>query len=259
MKKISVDLNADVGEGFGPYTMGCDEELFPFITSANIACGFHAGDPSTMRKTLELAAQHGVAVGAHPGYPDRLHFGRIALPYSPEEIADFVLYQLGALQMLAESCGQTLQHVKLHGALYHIVADQRSYAETFLDAMVRIDRSLIIVGPPDSTLQKEAEDRGMEFAAEGFADRGYSDEGRLVPRGRPHSILSDPSHAAQQALQIVRERKVKSVTGKMMDLKVVSLCIHGDTPNAARIAQNVRHKLELAKISIEPMGKIVVG
>lgn len=258
MKKISVDLNADVGEGFGPYSMGCDDELFPFITSANIACGFHAGDPSTMRKTLDLAAVHKVAVGAHPGYPDRLHFGRIALPYAPEEIADFVLYQLGALHMMAEAAGLSLQHVKLHGALYHIVADQRSYAEAFLDAIVRLDRSIIIMGPPGSVLQNEAEDRGLDYAAEGFCDRGYTDEGKLVPRGRPHSILSDPSHAAQQALQIVRERKVKTVSGKILDLKVASLCIHGDTPGAARIAQNVRHKLEVAKISIEPLEKIVL-
>lgn len=258
MKKVSVDLNADVGEGYGPYTMGCDEELFPFITSANIACGFHAGDPSTMRKTLELATHHKVAVGAHPGYPDRLHFGRIALPYSPEETADFILYQVGALQIMAESAGLTLQHVKLHGALYHLVADQRSYAEAFVDAMVRLDRALIIMGPPLSALQKEAEDRGLDFAAEGFCDRGYTDEGKLVPRGRPHSILSDPSHAAQQALQIVRERKVKTISGKMLELKVDSLCIHGDTPGAPRIAQNVRHKLEVAKISIEPLEKIVL-
>lgn len=258
MKKISVDLNADVGEGFGPYSMGCDDELFPFITSANIACGFHAGDPSTMRKTLDLAARHKVAVGAHPGYPDRLHFGRIALPYAPDEIADFILYQLGALQMMAEASGLSMQHVKLHGALYHLVADQRSYAEAFLDAIVRLDRSVIVMGPPHSVLQKEAEDRGLDYAAEGFCDRGYTDEGKLVPRGRPHSILSDPSHAAQQALQIVRERKVKTVSGKMLDLKVASLCIHGDTPGAARIAQNVRHKLEVAKISIEPLEKIVL-
>ena len=257
MKRISVDLNADVGEGFGPYSMGCDDELFPFITSANIACGFHAGDPSTMRKTLDLAARYKVAVGAHPGYADRLHFGRIALPYAPDEIADFVLYQVGALQMMAESSGLPLQHVKLHGAMYHLVADQRSYAEAFLDAMVRLDHPLIIMGPPDSVLQKEAEERGLDFAAEGFADRGYSDEGKLVPRGRPHSILSDPSQAAQQALQIVRERKVKTVTGKMLDLKVHSLCIHGDTPGAARIAQNVRHKLEVAKISIQSLEAII--
>lgn len=258
MKKISVDLNADVGESFGPYSMGCDEELFPFITSANIACGFHAGDPTTMRKTLDLAARHSVCVGAHPGYPDRLHFGRIALPYAPEEIADFILYQVGALQLMADSAGLELQHIKLHGAMYHIVADQRSYAENFLDAIVRLDRSLIIMGPPGSVLQKEAEDRGLDYAAEGFCDRGYTDEGKLVPRGRPHSILSDPSHAAEQALEIVRERKVKSVTGKILDLKVATLCIHGDTPGASRIAQNVRHKLELAKISIEPLQKIVV-
>jgi len=258
MKKVSIDLNADVGESFGPYKLGHDEEIFPFITSANIACGFHAGDPTTMRKTLDLAAKNKVAVGAHPGFPDRLHFGRVTIPYTPEEVADMILYQTGALLLMAESAGLALQHVKLHGALYHVVAEDRKYAEHYLDAMVRLDRSVIVVGPPHSILQQEAEDRGLDFAAEGFADRGYADDGKLVPRGQPHSMLTDPHHASQQALQIVREHKVKTSSGKHFDLKVSTLCIHGDTPGAARIAQNIRHKLELAKISIEPLQKVIL-
>lgn len=256
MKRLAVDINSDVGESYGPYKMGNDEELFPVITSANIACGFHAGDPGTIRKTLELAAQHQVAIGAHPGYADRLHFGRLPLPYSASEVVDCVLYQVGALQMMAESAGLTLQHVKLHGALYHVVAEDRRLSESLLDALVGLRHSLVIVGPPGCVLQQESEDRGLDFAAEGFADRGYSDEGKLVPRGRPNSMLTDPFSAAQQALQIVKERAVMSVSGKKMDLKVHTICVHGDTPGAAKIARAVREKLEQSKISIEPLHAI---
>ena len=257
MKRLTIDLNSDVGESFGPYSMGHDEELFPFITSANIACGFHAGDPSTIRKTLDLAARHGVSVGAHPGYPDRLHFGRVPIPYGADEVSDFILYQVGALQLMAERAGLQLQHVKLHGALYHAAAQDRMLAEKFLDAMVRLHNSYIIVGPPDSLLQREAEDRGLDYAPEGFADRGYSDQGKLLPRGTAGSLLTDPEKAAEQAVQIVRERHVTSTSGIKLDLKVMTLCIHGDTPGSPEIAQAVRKSLESAKISVEPLHQIL--
>src|SRR5687768_4990710 len=165
MKQVTIDLNSDVGEGFGPYKMGNDEEIFPHITSANIACGFHAGDPVTMRKTLDLAAKHGVAVGAHPGYADRLHFGRLPLPHPVEEIVDMILYQVGALQMMAEKTGLRLQHIKLHGALYHSAADDRRLAEMLLDAIVRLANPPIVVGPPECLLQREADERGLDYAA----------------------------------------------------------------------------------------------
>jgi UPF0271 protein len=257
MKKLTIDLNSDVGESFGPYTMGHDEELFEFITSANIACGYHAGDPTTIRKTLDLAARHGVSVGAHPGYPDRLHFGRVAMPFSPEEASDLILYQVGALQLMAERAGLQLQHVKLHGALYHAAAQDRMLAETFLDSMVRLHQPFIIVGPPDSLLQQEAEDRGLDYAPEGFADRGYSDQGKLLPRGTPGSLLTDPDQAADQAVQIARERHVISTSGVKVDLKVMTLCIHGDTPGSPNIAQAVRKSLEAAKISVQPLRQII--
>lgn len=257
MKKLTIDLNSDVGEGFGPYTMGQDEELFQYITSANIACGYHAGDPFTIRKTLDLAARHGISVGAHPGYPDRLHFGRIALPYSADEVTDFILYQIGALQLMAERAGLTLQHVKLHGALYHAAAQDQMLAEIFLDAMVRLKHSFIIVGPPYCMLQHEAEDRGLDYAAEGFADRGYSEQGKLLPRGSDGALLTNPDQAAEQAIQIVRERHVTANTGIKLDLKINTLCIHGDTPGATEIAKAVRQGLEAAKIAVEPLHKIL--
>lgn len=259
MKRVAVDLNSDVGESFGPYRMGNDEEVFPQITSANIACGFHAGDPETIRKTLDLAARHQVAVGAHPGYPDRLHFGRITLPYSPQEITDFVLYQIGALQMMAESAGLALHHVKLHGALYHQAAGDPRLAESLLDAIVRLRHAFIIVGPPNCVLQKESEERGLDYAVEGFADRSYLDDGKLAPRGDPHAVLTDPEAAADQALRMVKLHRVKALSGRQIDLRVSTLCIHGDTPNAPRIALAVRQKLEAEKITIEPIHKILAS
>jgi len=258
MKQLAIDLNSDVGEGFGPYTIGSDEEIFPFITSANIACGFHAGDPTTIRKTLDLAVKNGVSVGAHPGYPDRLHFGRAAMPFAPDEVVDMVLYQIGALQLMAEKAGLKLQHVKLHGALYHTAADDRRMAEMFLDAIVRLAHPPIVVGPPDSVLQKEAEERGLDYAAEGFADRVYGDEGRLVPRSsKQPSMITEPALAAEQALQLVKERKVQTVSGKKIEMKVSTICIHGDTRGAPKIARTVYEKLEQAKIAVRPLRQLI--
>jgi 5-oxoprolinase (ATP-hydrolysing) subunit A len=258
MKQLGIDLNSDVGEGYGPYKIGNDEELFPYITSANIACGFHAGDPTVIRKTLDLAAKHGVAVGAHPGYPDRLHFGRVALPYPPEEIVDMILYQIGALQILAERAGLKLQHVKLHGALYHIAAEDRRLAEMFLDAIVRLSHPPIVVGPPDSVLSAEAEERGVDFVAEGFADRVYGDDAKLIPRSsKQPSMIADPGAAAEQAFQLVKERKVQTVSGGKIEMKVSTICIHGDTPGAPKIARSVFERLQQAKISIQALKNFI--
>lgn len=257
MKQLTIDLNSDVGESFGPYRMGNDEDLFRHITSANIACGFHAGDPATMRKTLDLAAKHHVAAGAHPGFPDRLHFGRMALPCSNEEITDFVIYQIGALQLMAESAGLTLHHVKLHGALYHMAAENRRLAESLLDAMVRLRHSLIVVGPPDCVLQMESDERGLDYAAEGFADRLYLDDGKLAPRTDPRALLTDPDTAAEQAVRIAKTHKVTSASGSVIAQRVSTLCIHGDTPNATAIALAVRQKLEDEKIAVQPLHRIL--
>jgi UPF0271 protein len=256
MKKQVIDLNADVGEGFGPYRMGNDDALFEHITSASIACGFHAGDATTMRKTLQSAAEREIAVGAHPGYPDRLHFGRVVLPYPVDELIDLILYQVGALQTLAESAGLTLQHIKLHGALYHVAASDRKLSEALLDAIVRLDNPLVVVGPPNSILQQEAEDRGLDYAPEGFVDRGYGEEGKLIHRGRPHSLLSDPTAAAEQAVELARDHRVKTASGKKIDMKVMTLCVHGDTPHAPEIAARVRNALEAARISVVPLRKM---
>jgi 5-oxoprolinase (ATP-hydrolysing) subunit A len=258
VKRLTIDLNSDVGESFGPYSLGNDEQLLTLITSANIACGFHAGDPTTIRNTLRFAAQNQVAVGAHPGYADRLHFGRVALPYSIEETVDLIVYQIGALQIMAETEGLSLQHVKLHGALYHLAATDRKLAEAFLDAIVRLKHALIVMGPPDCVLQKEAEDRGLDYAAEGFADRSYTDQGKLAPRQHPNSLITDPEEAAEQALSLARHHRVKTLSGAHLELKVDTICIHGDTPGATRLAKRVRHKLEEARIAIEPLTKVLI-
>jgi UPF0271 protein len=255
MKQRIIDLNSDVGESFGPYQMGNDEALFPIITSANIACGFHAGDPGTIRKTLDLAARHHVAVGAHPGYPDRLHFGRVPLPYPVQEIVDLVLYQVGALQIMAESSGLELQHIKLHGALYHTAANDNRLVDSLLDALVSLHRSLILIGPPNSVMQKEAEDRGIDYAAEGFADRSYTDDGTLSPRTQKDSLIMDPEKAGRQALQIAKEGKVTAISGMTIPLKVSTLCIHGDTPGAVAIAKHVRDLLEESEIEVQSLHK----
>ena len=258
MKQLSIDINSDVGEGFGPYKIANDEDLFPYITSANIACGFHAGDPVTIRKTLDLAARHNVSVGAHPGYMDRLHFGRVPMPHPPEEVVDQILYQVGAMQLMAERAGLKLQHIKLHGALYHAAAEDRRLAEMFLDALVRLSQPPILVGPPDCILQKEAEERGLDYACEGFADRLYNDEGKLIPRSsKQPGTISDPVVAAEQALQLARERKVLSVSGKKFDMKVSTICIHGDTPGASKIAKAVFEKLQQSKIAIQPLKNLM--
>jgi UPF0271 protein len=256
MKQRIIDLNSDVGESFGPYQIGNDESLIPLVSSANIACGFHAGDPGTIRKTLDLAARHHVAVGAHPGYPDRLHFGRIPLPYPVPEIVDFVLYQIGALQIMAETSGLELRHVKLHGALYHVAANDSHLVDSFLDAMVSLHRPIIIVGPPNSLMQREAEDRGLDYAAEGFADRTYTDDGTLMSRNHKDSLITDPLKAAKQALKIVREGKVTTISGMTIPLKVSTLCIHGDTPNAVEIARKVRDLLEESEIQVQSLQKV---
>jgi UPF0271 protein len=186
-----------------------------------------------------------------------LHFGRVAIPFAPEEVVDMILYQVGALQMMAEKSGLKLQHIKLHGALYHAVAEDRRLAEMFLDAIVRLNSPPIVVGPPDCVLQVEAEERGLDYAAEGFADRVYGEEGKLIPRNsRQQSMITEPAVAADQVLQLVRERKVQTISGKRLDLKVSTVCIHGDTRGAAKIARAVSEKLAQAKIAVRPLRQL---
>src|SRR5690349_1062606 len=203
-----VDLNCDMGESFGAYHIGADDEVFPFITSANVACGFHGGDPTVMRTTLAKAREHGVAVGAHPGFPDLIGFGRRNMDVSPSDIYDLVVYQVGALMGFARAAGVELQHVKAHGALYNMAAAKQELAAAIARAVRDIDRQLILFGLPGSHLISEGESAGLATAGEVFADRNYMSDGSLVSRKRPDAQVHDADEAVQRAIRMVREQKV---------------------------------------------------
>jgi UPF0271 protein len=238
-----MDLNADVGEGFGPYAMGTDEALLPFVTSVNIACAFHAGDPIIMERTVRAAVAAGVAIGAHPGYPDRRGFGRREMDLPPEEIEADVLYQVGALMAFVRAHGGTLSHVKPHGALYHRASRDAETAEAVARGVARAGVS-ILVGPMGSVaMPKAAEAHNLRFASEAFADRRYDAGGELVRRDDSEAVLLLPVAAAAQAVEIGRDRKPDT------------LCLHGDTRGAATIARAVREALTAAGIVVAPLAR----
>jgi UPF0271 protein len=239
----SIDLNCDMGESFGAWTMGRDAELMDFVSSVNIACGFHAGDPSVMRRTVEIAAEKNVAVGAHPGYPDLQGFGRRAMTFSPQEVFDMVLYQAAALKGICEASGARLHHVKPHGALYNTAAKDRQLANAIARAVKSLDSELILYGLSGSLLISEAEAEGLRTASEVFADRTYQPDGSLTPRSSPGALISNAGVAAAQALQMIREQSVAATTGENVPLKAETVCIHGDGENAVEFAMAIREKL----------------
>ena len=248
-----IDLNADLGESFGPWPMGTDEALMASISSANVACGFHAGDPSVMRRTVALAKSNGVAVGAHPGFPDLVGFGRRELSASPDEVTDMVLYQVAALAGVAASQGVRLQHVKAHGALYNMAVRSRALADAIANGTAAFDRSLILFGLSSSELLSAGERAGLRVAAEVFADRAYESDGSLVPRTRPGSVIHDPNEVVSRAIRMVRDRAVVAIDGSLVQLRADTICVHGDTPGAADLARQVRRGLEAAGIAVGPL------
>jgi UPF0271 protein len=252
---MRIDLNSDLGESFGPWPMGCDTELMPLITSANIACGFHAGDPGTMRATVALARTHGVAIGAHPGFPDLVGFGRRDLKASPREIEDFVLYQAGALAGVAAAQGARLQHVKAHGALYTMACRDGAMADALARAVAALDRSLLLFGLPGSELLRAGRAAGLRVAAEGFADRAYEADGSLVSRSKPGSVIRDAASVAARAVRMAREREVVAVDGSVIRVEVDTICLHGDTPGAVELARAVRAALEAAGVTVQAPGR----
>jgi 5-oxoprolinase (ATP-hydrolysing) subunit A len=239
-----VDLNCDMGESFGAYQIGADEAVLPFITSANIACGFHGGDPSVMRVTVSRAKQHGVAVGAHPGLPDLIGFGRRNIDVTPDDAYDMVVYQVGALLGVARAAGVSMQHVKAHGALYNMAAVKRELAGAIARAVHDVDRNLVLFGLPGSFLISEGESAGLATACEAFADRNYMSDGTLVSRKRPDAHVHDASEAVSRAIRMVREGKVRSVDGSDVAIRADTICIHGDGPHAAEFAQGLRSAFE---------------
>jgi len=247
---IEIDLNADLGEGYGLYTFGSDEQLLESISSANIACGYHAGDPHRMRETVERCLARGITVGAHPGLPDRLGFGRREMRVSPEEACDYVLYQTGALQAFVRAAGGTLGHVKLHGALYHMAMTDKAIADAIVRGLYRLDRSLLLFGLPGSRLEASANESGMTYVAEGFADRAYMPDGSLAPRRLPDAVLHDDRKAAEQAVSLAVRGEASTIGGGQVAVGVRTLCIHGDAPNAAERANRIRHALETNGVQI---------
>ncbi|OKL36016.1 LamB/YcsF family protein [Domibacillus mangrovi] len=252
---MKIDLNCDMGESFGAYKIGHDEEMMPFITSANIACGFHAGDPDVMKRTVHLAAIQGVAIGVHPGFSDLIGFGRRNMALSPEEIYSMVLYQIGALTAFAKAEGAAIHHVKPHGALYNMAATRADLAEAIASSVVDADPSLILYGLAGSELIKAGQKKGLKTANEVFADRTYVQDGTLTPRRLPNALLTNTEEAAAQVVRMVKEKKVRTIDGSDIDIDVETVCIHGDGAHALSFAQIIRTRLLEEGIRITPIAK----
>lgn len=250
-----IDLNCDLGESFGAYQMGLDEEILGFVTSANIACGFHAGDPSVMRKTVALALKKGVKIGAHPGLPDLAGFGRRNMAISPQEAYDIVLYQIGALYGFVKAEGERLQHVKPHGALYNMAAKSKELSEAIAEAVYKVDPQLILFGLAGSELVHAGEKIGLRTAHEVFSDRTYQQDGTLTPRTRPDALIHDDEQAVSQVIRMVKEGKVLSQQGTDVPVKADTVCIHGDGPKALEFARQIRESLEAAEISVKALNE----
>ena len=246
-----VDLNCDLGESFGAYTMGMDEAVVPHVTSINVACGYHAGDPLIMEKTMALAAKYGVAVGAHPGFPDLLGFGRRPMTVTPEEAGAYVKYQLGALMAFAKSHGLKLQHVKPHGALYNMAAKDAKLAQGIAQAVAGVDQDIYLMGLAGSVMLEEAEKAGLPVISEVFADRAYNDDGSLVNRRLPGAVIHDADEAAARAVKMAKENKVVSINGKVIDIKVDSICVHGDNETAIELVKKIRAALAAEGIAVQ--------
>lgn len=234
-----IDLNCDMGETSVLQGPGQDELIMPWISSANIACGFHAGDPLTMEHTILLAIEHGLAIGAHPGYPDRVNFGRAAMKMTTMELTASLLYQIGAMKSMTETLGGKLRHVKPHGALYNAASIDESIAELIANTVFEIDNTLILYGLSGSKLIKKAKKIGLPFASEVFADRAYNDDGTLVSRSIPGSVIGDTDQVVDRAIRMVRQKKVETISGKMISVNPDTICLHGDNARAAEIARKL--------------------
>lgn len=251
--KVQVDLNADAGESFGPWPMGADERLFPWLSSVNLACGFHAGDPLTMRRTVRLAREHGVAVGAHPGFPDLVGFGRRDLAMQPDELHAAVLYQLGALSAFLAAEGMRVHHVKPHGALHHRVVRDEAAADAVAHAIHDFDPEVpfvVLGGAGGRLMQRAAEQHGLHAVPEAFPDRAYLASGFLTPRSMEGSLVRDPAEVAERAVAMVTRGEVDAIDGGSARIEARTLCIHGDNPEAPETARAVRHALAAAGIDV---------
>ena len=250
-----IDFNCDMGESFGMYKMGFDEEVIKHISSANIACGFHAGDPMWMRKTVDLAEQHGVVVGAHPSYPDLNGFGRRNMNATPEEVRNDVVYQAGALK--AFTSNRNLQHVKPHGAMYNQAVDDADLGKSICEAVLEVDSNIILLALAGSTWIDVAKGMGMRVAREVFADRAVNSDGTLVPRSKEGSVIHDTNEVVERSLRMVTEGKILSVEGDIVEVEADSICLHGDTPGAVDMAKTLKREFLAAGVEVKQLRDIV--
>ena len=253
MSKITIDMNSDLGEGFGAYTMGDDRAVLASVSSANVACGYHAGDPTIMRKTVKMCVEAGVAIGAHVAFPDLMGFGRRNMSCTPDEIYDYCLYQIGALQAFCRSQGVMLQHVKPHGAMYNMAAKDRKMADAIASAVKDVGHGIILMGLANSEFDAAAKAAGVKYAAEAFADRAYMKDGSLMPRSREGAVIHDAALSAKRVVQMVTKGTVTADDGSEVQFRPDSICLHGDTKEAVEMAAAVRKALEAAGVAIVPM------
>ena len=248
-----IDLNADMGESYGRWKLGADEEIMPYLSSANVACGFHGGDPHVMRKSVELAIKHGVAIGSHPSLPDLMGFGRRVMDVTPQELKYYLCYQTGALREFCRAAGVELQHTKPHGILYSMIEKDEPLATAVAESARESGRDLILMALGSGTYDRLARKMGVRVASEGFADRAYNVDLTLVSRKLPGSLITDPQKAAAQAVKMAMESKVRTIDGVEIDISVQTICCHGDTPGAQNIVRAVREALDRAGCQVKPL------
>lgn len=256
MKGI-VDLNADIGESFGSYVLGLDQEVIKHVTSVNIACGWHAGDPLIMENTVRSAIENGVAIGAHPGYPDLMGFGRRKLDVTPTEARTYMIYQLGALNAFVEANGGKLQHMKLHGAFYNTASIVPELAEAVIDGILDVNKDIILLALSGTYIAKRAAEKGLRVAQEVFADRAYNVDGTLVNRRLPGAVIHDHNEAIKRIKMMVLEGKITAITGEEIDIKADSICVHGDNPEAVNFVKFIRESLISEGVEVKNLNKFI--
>lgn len=252
-----IDLNCDLGESFGNYKIGMDEKVIPMITSANVACGYHASDPVVMNKTIVMAKEYGIEVGAHPGFPDLMGFGRRNMNVSPSEAKAYTLYQLGALDAFCRVHRRKMQHVKPHGAMYNMAAKNYSLAKAICEAIYEFDKDLIVMGLSGGELVRAGKDTGLRTALEVFADRAYEEDGTLVDRRKDGAVITDEEVAIARVVRMIKEQKVTAITGKDITIKADSVCVHGDGVKALEFVKKIREKLTEEGIALKSLKDIV--
>ena len=252
-----VDLNSDLGESFGAYTIGLDEAVIAHVSSANVACGYHAGDSLVMDKTVAACKAAGVAVGAHPGFPDLMGFGRRNMVCTPKEVKAYIQYQMGALMAFTAAHGVKLQHVKPHGALYNMAAKDMDLAVAIAEGIASVDKDVILLGLAGSKMLEAGKQAGLRTASEVFADRAYQADGSLVPRSKPGAMVHDKDEAIARTIRMVTEGKVTAITGEEVSIDAHSICVHGDNPSAVEFVKNIRARLEAEGVAIAPIADIV--